>query len=347
MKIASAAVTMDSRHAAASSTQVRESVRTWAGMERSAFDQRRRPPPPNEAPTPPLLSAAGKAAQSAEMDAIEQASDAAANDPILILIRAMLEWMTGEAVKVFDASRLHAAQPQTSAPPPAQAPPRAGYGIEYDYRAVHEEFEQTDFSARGTIQTADGQTMDFRLDLSMSRQYRSETNVSIRAGDARRKDPLVINFAGEAAQLSNQRFRFDLTGDGHEVDVPLLAGGSGYLALDLNQNGRIDSGAELFGPDTGSGFAELASHDQDGNGWIDESDAVFGQLAVWTPAAEGSGSLATLAERQVGALYLGHLGSAFELRDQNNQDLGAVRESGIYLTASGQAGSLQEIDLTV
>jgi hypothetical protein len=181
----------------------------------------------------------------------------------------------------------------------------------------------------------------------MTRHFRTETSVSVRAGDARRTDPLVINFNGTTAQLSSQRFRFDLDADGRAEDVPLLAGGSGYLALDLNGNGRVDSGAELFGPASGSGFAELAAHDDDGNGWIDENDAVFERLQVWTPAVSGAGTLAGLAARGVGALYLAHAATPFELRGGDNADLGAVRDSSIYLTEVGAAGTLQEIDLTV
>jgi hypothetical protein len=30
----------------------------------------------------------------------------------------------------------------------------AGFGIEYDYHAVHEEYEQTQFSAQGVVKTA-------------------------------------------------------------------------------------------------------------------------------------------------------------------------------------------------
>ena len=68
---------------------------------------------------------------------------------------------------------------------------------------------------------------------------------------------------------------------------------------------------------------------------------------MWTPTADGGGQLATLKERDVGALYLGHTATPFELRGAANEDLGAVRAGGVYLKESGQIGSLQEIDLTV
>jgi hypothetical protein len=303
------------------------------------------------------ISAAGQAASSSGANAIEQATAASANDPRIQLLIAMLEWMTGKRVTVFDASQLqsNAVTPvqvpnqaqAAQASQPAQTPQRAGFGIEYDAHTTHEEVEQTSFSAQGTINTADGRQIAFQLDATMSRSVSEQTNVSVRAGDAVRKDPLVINFGGTAAQLSSQRFSFDLNGDGKAENVPLLASGSGYLALDLNHNGKIDSGAELFGPATGSGFTDLAKYDQDGNGWIDENDPVFKQLRVWTPDASGKGTLSSLADHNVGALFLGHQSTAFQLRGAQNQDLGAVRDSGVYLTESGAAGSLQQIDLTV
>jgi hypothetical protein len=37
----------------------------------------------------------------------------------------------------------------------------AGFGIEYDYHAVHEEYEQTRFSAQGVVRTADGREISF------------------------------------------------------------------------------------------------------------------------------------------------------------------------------------------
>lgn len=357
MKIAAAAVALESRHLLATHTTESENLRIWRGAGRPDFEGRERgraatsplPPPP------PQLSDAGKSAQSAEAQAIERADEAVDRDPFLQLIRTMIEWLTGEPVKVFDASPMAARAADMPADMPAGTPlaaaatsaRAAGFGIEYDYHAVHEEFEQTDFAAQGVVKTADGREIAFQLDLRMSRHFREETRVSVRAGDAVRKDPLVINFGGTSAQLSSQRFRFDLDADGSAEDVPLLGGGSGYLALDLDGNGRIDSGAELFGPASGKGFAELAAHDDDGNGWIDENDAVFDKLRVWTPGADGIGTLAQLGERGVGALYLGHAATPFELRGGGNADLGGVRESGIYLTESGSVASVQEIDLSV
>jgi hypothetical protein len=265
----------------------------------------------------------------------------------------MVEMLTGRQIRVFSLQDIQPASaapaiadPDTAVQPAASGGP-TGFGIEYDHHAVHVESEQTRFSAQGVVRTADGREVTFAVELSMTRSYREETTISVRAGDAVRKDPLVLNFHGNAAQLSDRRFAFDLDSNGTLEHIALLTSGSGYLAFDRNGNGRIDSGSELFGPATDSGFGELARLDGDGNGWIDENDDAFARLSVWTPDAEGDGTLESLAGRKVGAIALGSVDSPFQLRGAGNSDLGAIAASGLFLAEDGRVGSIQEIDLTI
>jgi hypothetical protein len=339
-----------SSHVEVDQQQVQESLRAWVGSQRPDFEGRAQSHAPAWSPPTVTLSDAGKAAQASDVAA---AQDAEPTDPRLMFLKTLIEALTGKKVKVFNAADLHAS---SSASPPAMqdpnhAPPastqKAGFGVEYDYHASHDESEQTSFTAQGVVRTTDGQQIQFNVSLLMQRQYHDEVNISVREGDAVRKDPLVINFNGTAAQLTDQRFTFDLQGDGKTAELATLAGGSGYLALDKNGDGKINNGTELFGPATGNGFNELAAYDQDHNGWIDEGDAVFSKLKVWTPSADGSGSLASLQDSGVGAIALNATATPFELKDGNNQSLGAVRASSVYLSDSGNAGTVQQIDLTV
>ena len=180
----------------------------------------------------------------------------------------------------------------------------------------------------------------------MSRAYVEETSVSLREGDAVRKDPLVINFDGSGAQLTDMQFAFDLDVDGQRENIAFVSSGSGFLALDKNGDGKVNDGAELFGARSGNGFADLAQYDQDGNQWIDENDAVYNQLRIWQKDASGQDSLRTLAQAGVGALHLGQVASPFSINTATNQSLGLVRSSGVFLYESGQAGALQQLDLT-
>lgn len=364
MRIASAEMQMASTHVSQQRHEIRESLRVWVGDRRPDFEGNgpRRP-----LGDPVSISDAGRAAQAGEAEAIEQAADAADTDPRLTMLRELIYMLTGREARVFDATELDArqgrdaalpqqapnasnARPAPNASNAAAAPARpAGFGVEYDYHESYYEAEQTTFSASGVVRTADGRAIAFKLDLAMSRSYAEETNVSLRLGDAARqqKDPLILNFSGNAAQLSDQRFSFDLDADGQSDSINLLASGSGFLALDRNSDGRINDGSELFGVKSGDGFADLAAYDGDSNGWIDEGDAAFQQLRVWTPASDGEGTLRSLQEAGVGAIALTRIDTPFALRDAGNETLGQVRSSGIFLQESGEAGTIQQVDLSV
>lgn len=366
MKIDSASYSLAASHLATRHDESTESLRVWRGNRPPDFEARG-----NAKASMVSLSAAARASLAADIRAtmaappaqpertqggaaIEEAADAVDSDPSLILIRSMVEMLTGHRIKVFSARKLLPASavpsitgPETAAQRQAAPARSAGFGLEYDYHGVHDEFEQTRVSAEGWVKTADGREISFTLELSMTRSYREETSFSLRVGDAVRRDPLALNFNGTAAQLSDHRFSFDLDNNGSLEDLALLTAGSGYLAIDRNGNGRIDSGHELFGPATDSGFGELAALDSDGNRWIDENDIEFAALRIWTPDAEGAGSLETLAQRKVGALAVDHIASPFELRGVGNSSLGAIAASGVFLAENGDAGSIQEIDLTM
>lgn len=217
----------------------------------------------------------------------------------------------------------------------------------YTQKTEFLEIEKLNFKAQGVVHTADGREINFSAELAMSRRYYEETVGAAPPPSMNRIDPLVINFDGQGAALSDTRFSFDLDSDGSPEQIAMLRPGSGYLALDRNQDGIINDGSELFGPQTGFGFAELATHDEDGNGFIDEGDSIYQSLRIWMMNEDGSSQLIGLGDAQIGAIYLGHLTTPFALNDANNQSLGDVARSSIYLTEAGSVGFIQEINLTV
>ncbi len=127
-------------------------------------------------------------------------------------------------------------------------------------------------------------------------------------------------------------------------NLPTLGSGSGFLALDKNGDGRITQGKELFGPTSGDGFNELAAHDDDRNGWIDENDQIFAQLRLMVQNQDKQ-QLFTLQEKGVGAIYLNAADTPFTIKDSQNQTLGQVARSSIYLKENGEVGSVQRVDV--
>lgn len=271
-------------------------------------------------------------------------------------IRQLLEQLIAEIVALIagrekrdgpplrDAARAEEAHlPIATGPLPQQ---RREFAWESVTTETIRECESSRFSANGVICTADGRSIDFTFDLAMSREFRSERK-DVSSGSATLRDPLVINFGGKAAELADTRFDFDLDSDGRFDSIPGLAGGSAFLVLDRNGDGRVNDGRELFGAGSGDGFADLALLDDDGNHWIDEADAAFAALKLWAPDARGEGRLRGLGESGLGAIYLGATETPFSLKDAENHLRGQVRSSGVYLREDGGVGSVQQIDLAV
>jgi hypothetical protein len=107
--------------------------------------------------------------------------------------------------------------------------------------------------------------------------------------------PLVIDFANNgielSAPLSGVQFDIDADGVKDQISWP-LGSTSSFLTLDVDANGTVDSGAELFGnysigPDqltSTNGFLALAKYDSNKDSKIDASDEVYEDLRLWTDA---------------------------------------------------------------
>lgn len=210
------------------------------------------------------------------------------------------------------------------------------------------ELENTSFQTQGTVRTADGREMSFGLELTMSRSFMETTQFSYETvyQNSQFCDPLVINLDNEIAEVSDQKFRFDIDGDGILDSISNLNAGSGYLALDKNGDGVINDGKELFGTGSGDGFKDLSDYDSDGNGWIDENDEIWDKLLIWTKDENGKDRLYHLSEKGVGAICLQDRATEFALNSlQTNRTNAVIRSTGIFLYENGTAGTVQHLDL--
>ena len=209
------------------------------------------------------------------------------------------------------------------------------------------ESESVAFASSGMVKTQDGRSIDFNIEVSMSRAFTSQIN-TLTTQNYIKTDPLVINLDTDIGSVTDQKFLFDLDSDGDEEEISFAGKGSGFLALDRNGDGRIGDGSELFGTKSGDGFKDLAAFDEDGNGWIDENDSIYSKLKVWTKDEAGNDYLINLKDADVGAIYLDNADTQFSLKDGNNRLNGEIKKTGIYLHEStGAAGTLNHVDLAV
>jgi hypothetical protein len=303
------------------------------------------------APTTAATSAAGAAS------AVDP-TDPTTTDPKLAALIMLIERLTGHKVRLVRLgvptdpeaiARRAGAQAATAAAQATNAqqaqPQRSGWGVEVHVEQTHTESEATDFAASGQVVTEDGRTISFDYRLAMRRDLTQTSATDIQAGDAIKKvDPIALNLSGGPVALDSNRSPFDIDSDGAAEQVALPAAGTYFLALDRNGNGTIDDGSELFGPATGNGFTELKALDSDHNGWIDQGDAAYASLRLWTGP---DGKQTSLTEAGVGALFVGKtIGTQFDLRSGTNETLGQVVSSSVYLGENGTPGVLAQVDLT-
>ena len=219
--------------------------------------------------------------------------------------------------------------------------------IKLDMSQKHyfKETEDTGFKSKGKAVTADGREIDFDINVHMSREFEKYSEEKIRFSKSNCIDPLVINLKPGVTEVSDQDIYFDIDADGTEDKIKALSKGSGYLALDLNSDGKINDGSELFGTRSGNGFEELTRFDSDKDGWIDEDDDVFDKLKVWIREEDGSDKLLSLREAGVGAINLMNSSTEFSLKDTNNKANAIIRSTGMFLYEDGRAGTVQQVDM--
>lgn len=265
------------------------------------------------------------------------------------ILKTLLEKMLDITIDLPKVGGGDSADPTASATQaPASAPPPLANGEPNRTVQVSEasyEQEQLAFVANGQVTTADGREITFDLGFALNYQ-KLQLSERLTSSSAL-KDPLVLNLEGLVPGFTSARFEFDLDADGSSESLTQLANNSAFLALDRNGNGQIDDGNELFGARSGNGFAELAALDDDGNGILDDADSGFASLRLY----RSDTALLTLGDQKIGAIFLNaaatpfmHLGG-----DQGAQgeSPAVLRQTGIYLTEDGKAGTLQQIDLRV
>lgn len=194
-----------------------------------------------------------------------------------------------------------------------------------------------------------------------------------------RRDPLAIDLDGDgietlgASPESGTPVLFDHDGDGLKTGTGWLTGDDAWLVRDLDGNGNIDSGRELFGVDTVieaytywsgggytfgtrnaySGFEALAVLDTGSgtfgsagylDGVFDARDAAFDELLLWRDLdADGTSDAGELASLSANGIVSISLQS-----DEVVQDLGdgnRITGSAVVTRSGGSKTDVSGVDL--
>ena len=138
-------------------------------------------------------------------------------------------------------------------------------------------------------------------------------------------DPIVIDFNknGVTSTKLDNTVYFDHDNNGFAEATAWIEKDDGLLALDKNDNGKIDNGNELFGNHTISntiygytdkkatnGYEALKVYDLNGDNVIDEKDEIFNKLKIWkdknSNGITDEGELSSLADNNIKSIDLNY-----------------------------------------
>lgn len=167
--------------------------------------------------------------------------------------------------------------------------------------------------------------------------------------------PLVLKFdAAPVRMMEAASATFDIDGVGACLTTDWPAATTPWLALDLDLDGTIDSGRELFGSGTRidgakrarNGFLALEPLDTDHNGRIDARDARFSELVLWSDHdGDKRGTLAEMEPLSVRSVLSIDLGYTIDRQCDDRGNCGVERSTFTYVDATGSIAQGEVVDL--
>ena len=144
---------------------------------------------------------------------------------------------------------------------------------------------------------------------------------------------------------------FDHDGDGIRTASGWVTAEDGILVRDINGNGIIDDGSELFGDNTvlnngsraNTGFAALADLDSNADGVIDRQDEHFSELKVWQ---DKNGDGISSVDELIGLTQAGITSINVTDNEEINQhvDGGIIKSQNTFTKSDGSTSVVADID---
>ncbi|MCR9161384.1 MAG: calcium-binding protein [Nannocystaceae bacterium] len=167
--------------------------------------------------------------------------------------------------------------------------------------------------------------------------------------------PLVLQFDGAAVQMvASPAATFDIDGVGACVSTDWPTSDTPWLALDLDKDGTIDSGRELFGSGTRiggnrrarNGFMALSALDTDRNGRIDAHDERFADLVLWSDHdGDKRGTFAEMQPLSVRSVLSIELDYVVRPECDDRGNCGIERSAFTYVDATGTIAKGEVVDV--
>ncbi|MGA0608934.1 calcium-binding protein [Caldimonas sp. KR1-144] len=185
------------------------------------------------------------------------------------------------------------------------------------------------------------------------------------------RDPLAIDLDADGIETlgiptdGSSPVLFDHNANGIKTGTGWLTGDDAWLVRDLDGNGSIDSGRELFGVDTvitatgyysngtpytytrraTSGFEALRTLDENGDSVFNASDSAFTQVKLWQDlnrdGISQASELFTLADKGIASISLNETTATTNLGNGNS-----ITGTAVVTRSNGSTTAIDSVDLT-
>lgn len=207
------------------------------------------------------------------------------------------------------------------------------------FTTIHTEI-QASRSESFTINIGDNQPQFSQI----IKQERTSLSINSRQEDVELADPLAFDLDGNGLQTTGVKngVDFDIDADGNTDKTSFISGNDAFLALDKNNNGKIDNGKELFGDQNGSanGYDELSKYDSNHDNIIDDKDPVFERLRLFKMDNSGNQVLSSLEDSGIKSIALGYQNSQKAINQYDS-----ITQEGSFERKDGSTGATGDIML--
>ena len=167
------------------------------------------------------------------------------------------------------------------------------------------------------------------------------------------RSPLVVDLDGDGkieAVSTDGNVHFDFDSNQKIENSGWIGKNEGFLVRDLNGNGQIDNGTEMFGNHTVlqngknavNGFEALKDLDSNGNGKFDAEDEAWSQVKVWrdanTNGIADSGELLTLEQAGIESINL-----KYDYQKEADENGNLEIQQGTFNRTDGTMGKVSDI----
>ena len=167
------------------------------------------------------------------------------------------------------------------------------------------------------------------------------------------RSPLVVDLDGDdkiETVSTDGNVHFDFDSNQKIENSGWIGKNEGFLVRDINGNGQIDNGTEMFGNHTVlqngknavNGFEALKDLDSNGNGKFDAEDDAWSQVKVWRDANTNgivdSGELLTLEQAGIESINL-----KYDYQKEADENGNLEIQQGTFNRTDGTTGKVSDV----